>query len=388
MKNLLSIIILIASINIKVQAQVSPDKVANTPTKSDLSYEALSQFFQSSVTSGKNGGFDFKATGFGIKKLFSKKNLDISDYYLSKTNKAARNFEVSFGVHKGTNGELNTLLGGFKYAIINNRSKSDENFTDYPQLNTDLQNTNNVRNSAQQLYQNEIDEIKNDEKTKKNLQDQFDLSLHNYNSSQNIKDLPVRVQAIIDSIINKNYGISTSDFFNAPQKTYDNIAKKIDTKGLLTLSFNPGYSWNNARFDSTTISLRYLAGLVKKTGNYNKPWNLDGQLNVSFLHDTTGLKKNLSRTLGVGSIGVNKIFLNDEKLNPIIEFELAFEDDYILNRTYKNEDQNKITLNTILRVHLSKEISLPITLKYDLKNPNLLGFFKIDWNLETNKNNK
>jgi hypothetical protein len=72
-------------------------KISNTPVKSGLSYEALTQFFQSSLSAGKNGGFDFKATAFGIKKLFSKKDLQLSDYYLNKTNKAARNLEISFG---------------------------------------------------------------------------------------------------------------------------------------------------------------------------------------------------------------------------------------------------------------------------------------------------
>lgn len=380
MKKFLFFITFISPFKNNIYSQnIDVAKISNTPVKSGLSYEALTQFFQSSLSAGKNGGFDFKATAFGIKKLFSKKDLQLSDYYLNKTNKAARNLEISFGAHKGNNGDLNILLAGFKYAIINHRSKSDHNFTDYPELNKDLKNVNNVISIATSLYQTEINSIKNNNNIKQTLQNQFDLSLKNYNSSQNVNTLPARVQVIMDSIIDKNFnGQSTTDFFARPQKTYDEIAKKIDTKDLLTFSFNPGYDSKNSHFDTTFFLLQYLKGF----GDYKKPWNFDGQLKNQFSHDSTGARKNLSRSIGIGSIGLNKILINDEKLNPIIEFELAVEDDYIFNGSYKNEDQNKFFFNTILRVHVSNQISLPISLKYDLKQSNVFGFFRVDWNLE------
>jgi hypothetical protein len=151
--------------------------------------------------------------------------------------------------------------------------------------------------------------------------------------------------------------------------------------GLLTLSFNPGYAWNDRRFDSSTLVLQYLRGF----GNIQKPWNIDAQLRNYFLHDTTGKNKNLSRSVAVAYIGVNKILLDDDKLNPILEFEIALEDDYIHEGLYANEEKNKISLDAILRVHISKELSVPVSLQFDLKRPQLFGFLRVDWNLEHGK---
>ena len=130
--------------------------------------------------------------------------------------------------------------------------------------------------------------------------------------------------------------------------------------------------------------MQYLKGF----GNYNKPWNFDGQLRNSFLKDTLGTAKSLARTVFVLQIGLNKVLANDDKNNPLIEFELAFEDTYIQRRMYAGEDRNKISLNSILRVHISKEMAIPLTLKYDSKKANVFGLFQVSWNLENKRSNE
>jgi hypothetical protein len=363
------------------QASLDHDSVANTPVKSNLSYEALTQFFQSSFSTAKNGGFEFKSSLFGIEKLFSKKDLDFSDYYLKR--RSARNLEFSAGVNKDDNGNMNILSAGFKYALINRRSKSDINFLDIPEIAARVKNMGDVLYKGEKIYQAQIDK-QNNPATKSRMQKEFDDALKKYSTSQKIKDLPNSMEKMLDSITRSDYNSDAAGFFQLAQESYDIAAQKIDQRGLLTLGFSPEYAWNDQRFGTTALSLQYLKGF----GNFRKPWNVDAQFKNYFLHDTTGTKKNLSRSMSMISIGVNKTIINDNASNPVIEFELAFEDDYIQSGIYTTEERNTISLNTILRVHISREISVPLTLKYDLQHPNLLGFLKVDWNLENNKKKK
>jgi hypothetical protein len=380
MRSYLSILFIAVFLPVITFGQVALDKdsMANTPVKSTLSYEALTQFFQSTFSTGKNGGFEFKSSLFGIQKLFSKKDLDFSDYYLRR--KPARNLEFSAGINKDDNGNMNTLSAGFKYALINHRSKSDINFLDIPEIATKVKNMGDAQYKAEKLYQAEIDK-QNSPAVKLKMQKAFDDALKKYTKTQKLKDLPDEMEKIVDSIVISGYNGDPATFFQLAQDSYDIAAKKIDQKGLLTFGFTPGYDWNDRRFANTELSLHYLKGF----GNFKKPWNIDAQIINYFSHDTTATKKNLSRTMSTISIGVNKTLLNDNASNPIIEFEMAFEDDYIHSGRYVNEERNTISLNTILRIHISREISVPVTLKYDLQHPSLLGFIKVDWNLENNR---
>jgi hypothetical protein len=361
------------------QPAVHRDSIARTPVKSGLSYEALTQFFQSSLSTGRHGGFDFKSSLFGINKLFSKKDLDLSDYYL-REQKFSRNLEFTLGVHKDDDDHFNTLLGTIKYALINNRSKSDIDFTNIPEISQAIRNMGDVLYKAELEYQSAISKEQNEER-RSVKQKEFDNALKKYSATLKIKDLPAAMQHTLDSIIRKEYGKEPETFFTIPQSLYDIAAKKIDQQALLTIGISPGYAWSGRRLDSSTVFLQYLKGF----GNYKKPWNIDGQLMNRFLHDTTGTTKNLSRSVAVGIIGLNKTLVNDDQLNPLIEFELAFEADVVNSGLYTGEDRGKLNLNTILRVHISRELSVPVTLQFDLKHPQLFGFLKVDWNLENNK---
>lgn len=391
MKNsyLLFIVILLAYENVMGQdnagaAQQSQDSklesISKTPAKSGLSYEALTQFYQTTFTSGKSGGFKFKSSLFGIQKLFSSKDLDLSQYYLAK--KGARNFEVSLGVDKNKDNNVDNVRAGLKYGIINNRSKSDVNFTNFEEIGNPLQNLGRIQNQAGQVYFRLINAI-TDPAERELRRKEFMAANEKFKKSLKVSDLPNEIVLLIDSISKSQLSMSAEELFAAPQKAYDIRAKKVDQQSLLTLEFSPGYSWNKKRWDSTSVVVQYLKGF----GNYERPWNFDGQLKNHFLRDTLGKPKNLSRSIAVVQIGLNKILAIDDKKNPLIEFELAFEDNYVHRGVYNGEDRNKLSFNTIFRVHITKEITVPLTLKYDLNNPNVFGFLQFNWNLENKRNN-
>ncbi|SEM65467.1 hypothetical protein SAMN05192574_101350 [Mucilaginibacter gossypiicola] len=383
MKKVYLIVMLLFSIASRALCQqTSPDEndaitrtIANTPTKSSVSYEALTKFFQSTVTTLNGGGYQFKSTLFNTFNLFKDGRLDLSNYYTSKAGRFARNFEYSLGIDKGKSGGFNILTGGFKYAIINNRDKSEHNFfNDFFLIDKRIGNANA---NAEGIYRAEIAEIKKQD-PKKASQMEADLKSSNekFRTSHNLSDLSKRIQDLRDSLI----GSARKDL----QTQYDKKAKQLDMKSLLTLSVNPEYKWNTKTLDSTNFALRYLVGIGKKS---EKPWFLDLQFNDILKHDTMsnkGLGRNLIRIYAGG----NKILANDKENNPLFEMEFALEENWITNKVlYTNEERNTLKFDAVFSLHITKEFTLPVTLKYDLKKPNLFGFLTLQWNLQGKTSN-
>lgn len=360
--------------NIK-DIQVIAIVASDAPAKSSLSYEALTQFFQSTVTTENGGGFTFKSTLFSTSKLFSYKNLDMSNYFTSPQGTFLRNFEYSFGVNKDKNGSYSLLTGGLKYAIINKRDKGMHNFfSDDDMLTRQLGSTNA---QITKIYSDEIKATKlKDAKKGAQMELDFNTAVLKFTQSKNVTDLPKRVQDLRDSLL--------STLITDLQNKYNVKLKELDSRSLLTLSINPGYHWNSKSLDSLNTTLQYVVGL-NKTGK--NPWFLDAQLSDILHHDTInsqGLARNQIRYF----IGGNKVLANDKDSNPLFETEFAFDFTHLTNKIlYANDVRNSPKIDVIFRLHLSKEFTLPVTLKYDLKTPNLFGFISLQWNLESTGTN-
>jgi hypothetical protein len=349
------------------------EAIANTPAKSALSYETLTQFFQANISSGKNGGFNFKSTLFGIEKFFSKDSLNRSSIYLK--DKIQRNLEFNVGLNKGKAEDLSLLGLGIKYALINHRDKSEYNFLSDLIIKNNLLTIINARSNAIAAYRIEI---RNDETKKKELRE----AEKKFHKSEDIKDFPQRVQDLYNGYL-KQHNTNPSDLVKTTQDLYDLAAKKIDKRLLLTLTANPQYDFKISRFDSTYFSLQLLQGF----GNPNKPWNIDVKASHVFGHDSTKAKYNLSRYTFIGTLGLNKVLIFNSKLDPLLEFELAYELNDLYGSIYQNENRLQPKFVSILRVHLTKEITLPLTAKYDKKNHNLFGIFRVQWDLESSSKN-
>ncbi|MBS1598396.1 MAG: hypothetical protein JST75_09220 [Bacteroidetes bacterium] len=347
------------------------NKIENTPAKSGFSYQALTQFFQTTVSSGSSGGYDFKATLFGIEKLFAKKDLNSSEIYLNAM-KIPRRLEFGLGLHRANTGSVSLVTAGIKYAIWNAREKSETNFLEQNngELGAKLSLILKARDSAIKLFliahSGDADKMK-----------QYESAAISFHKSENIKDFPDEIRNKYDEILIA-FGEDPENILSSAQDLYDKIAKEIDKNGLLTVSFNPSYNWNGRSFDSTSISLRYLKGF----GNYKKPWNFDLVASESLFPDTFLVKKNLERSIIMLTLGLDKTLLCDSKLNPVVEFGILGEIDYIASNLRNDEKRSQFKIVNTLIIHISKEISLPIVLKYDLAHPNLFGVFSLQWNLK------
>jgi len=348
-------------------------------TKTGISYEALAKFLQANVSTGKDGGYDLKTTLFSLKRLFSGRDLTLSDYYGS--DQGARNFEINPGLHKGVSGDPNVAALALKYALVNHRDRSRINFSNI--LRGAIINFGRQQDRARRqdsLFLSSISDTVVRARLEKDLLDSLALFS---NSDQDFRFMPKRMLDSLDSFFLQQNNMKAEDFFKQMlQKIYDNAAQKIDQGALITLNAGSGYDFGSKEYSTSVVGLRYLQGLGK---NAAKPLDLDIQALYQWENDSTGKLGNLGRSFFTGSLGANKALFLTKDNNPLVEFELAAEYDYIANGRYDMEDKNKIKAVGTLRVHVTKEISIPVTFKYDPVNPNLAGFIRVQWNLENSK---
>jgi hypothetical protein len=403
--------------------------VANTPIRSALTYNTLVQYFQSTVTGGANGGFNFKSSLFGLKYLFSgTKNDSLSGYYL--THWADRNTEISFGLNKAkkTNDQLSIITLGYKIAILNGRDKSVVNFAKVDSgIGMGIDSANHAISRANHIYIGksvlrllrtesiayadknkaisaaEVMDASNrkwtDDQFKsifKNtsidtngcvyliLEQKFNTALRstatlqkNYINGESLPSEDEEYKTIADSVFS-SLGTTYAKLHKNLQDEYDRYAKKIEKGDLLTFSINLGYNIQYHHSDSSSLAIRYLKGL----GNYKKPWNIDFQAILVSLQDSSANPRNFAHNKLKFILGANKVFALDDKSNPLLESELAAEYDKVISGRYSRERKDVFTFNLITNIHLSKEFTLPLTLKYDVKKPNLFGFLSLQWNLE------
>jgi hypothetical protein len=408
--------------------------VSNTPSSTGLTYATLSQYLQSTVTTGANGGFEFKSTLFGLKYLFSGTKKDsLSGYYLTHT--SDRNNEISLGINKAskTSDQLSTITVGYKFAI-NHRDKSLVNFANTDAaLSRGIDLADNSVNVINDIYSGELviavlksgslikddldkslaavakltaEKIADPDKNKwtdnefesifngtnvdvkgavfKDLEKKLNDGLvqipdlqHDYTYGSVIPDAAKRYKSIADSVFHK-LGYSYADLHKNLQNEYNVYAKKIEMGSLTTFSFNPGYNIQTHHADTSTFTIRYLKGF----GNYKKPWNIDLQGVLVSLRDSAAVPKDFGHDKLKFIIGINKVFAVDDKANPLLESELAAEYDDVVSGRFAHERKEVFTGNLVTTIHLSKEFSLPLTLKYDVKKPTLFGFLAVQWNLQ------
>lgn len=378
MKRSILLFLLFSICQISVFAQYTPEKATkdalkDLPTKTSLSYESLTKFYQASVTSGDDG-YNFKSSIFGIHKFFAGRCVDLTSYYNSNVGMFERNTELSLGLKKNSNDKYNVLSYGIKYAIVNKGDKAKTNF--FKLMLNDNQTAANMilagekYRAALQREFDAIDAKKISAEEKKAERDKIEKATAKFAASKDINDLPEALRGLF-----KNE-------FTEIKKIYDSLSKSYDMKGVLTLNLESGYDFDSNKINTTTGTLRYVKGLAEA----DKPLELDVQAGIKFEGDTSKQKADLGRSIMSMSLGFNKVLMRTNSDDPSIEVEISADYRNVLSGTVYQKEYKETKNGVIkLKIHISKQFTIPAVLKYDVEHPNILGFLQLQWNLETKK---
>jgi hypothetical protein len=358
----------------KIDTEESQKEIIKTADdlKSGNYKDVLSSFFQLALRdiTGKDKSFGFSSTLFAI-KLKSNPDLLKSENFKNET--FARDLQFSFKFNFKDDEDSSFNFRGFSttitYAVVNERDHQLANFN-----SRDLKAKFNIQQKQHEYFvavrgniSKYITSIRqsgltNDEQTAKILE--FTTAVDLFNKTGNLKDLP---EAYLKSFEGK---------FDEIVKDRENLAElrkqayaEIDKGWLFTVALS-GTTDKVNKLNSGTFNTVLLKG--------DKP-ELDIRTSLSYA-DTVVMTK-FSQLKFNSTAGLNfSIAKTGDK--SLVEFKPYFEYKRIVHNPLPGEKRDFFLANADLRIKILKELWLPLTIKYDLKDHNFLGFLNVSFNVD------
>jgi hypothetical protein len=351
---------------IKTYSQLSVDTLNRGKTGNRS--EILSNIFTgiSSSLNQEDGIINLKATPFGIVSIFNKK-WKAGSMYIKK--KALRNIQFN-GSLTPTDSSLFKMEAGSIGVTLSLINKSDKAIANYynvqyaeiaSQLSLAVKQIVSVEPMPNQLF----------------LQRILNASINKFSESQKLEDLYHRIIAQIETQI---HGPSVEEFLLSDVKVVKQLIRRISNKPLLTLTPNYKYDFDKKQVSSQTWKLDFQFGFQNDVSK--KPVQAELVAKVNREYDTTNKSSNLNHITSLESVGLNFVVSQDKKEKSLFEIKPYFEYQHVYKNKYDKEDIDTYNANVTFRLRLSEDTWLPLTIKYDVKNPKFFGFLSIFWNLK------
>lgn len=162
-----------------------------------------------------------------------------------------------------------------------------------------------------------------------------------------------------------------SSFISTLSQLRKSEMDKVDSKALWTIATD-GSANTDGKFSKCSVSSVYLKGI------YNSSDQIDNR--GTFTYDDNTLV-NMPRTTFNGKAGLNFVLARSTIENSsYFEFKALGEYNKIYKNVLPDEDDETITANAEFRIRFAKDFWIPITVKYDIENSNLLGFLNLTYN--------
>lgn len=321
---------------------------------------------------------------------------DISDLTIKKSS-FLRNFQINAKTNFDNNFKYNGFSGGITYALINGRDKATlnlavggkkyaekselfrlifmkiqselatglvEDSNELEQLNeaSDAILAGNEYDSSTNPYYNKIIERFNNFDYKKELSE--------LDSSETSK--------AVSNFIEKDLKDCVEYLKQIKKSEYDNI----DARALWTLSID-GSANTEGKFNQASIGTIFLKG------NSSSWYEFDLRSKITYADTVT--TEHLPRVDFKATAGMNFKLGKDKNNKSFFEIKPYFEYNSLLKNTESvlatakavsayEEKKNKFILNAEIRVRLTDNLWLPLTVKYDTEKSNFLGFLNVSYN--------
>ena len=159
---------------------------------------------------------------------------------------------------------------------------------------------------------------------------------------------------------------------------YTQYQNKLKTRPLLTVSCNSFYDEINGRWKNIDFSenFSYFPSARKKTSiSLTAKFSIQ---NDTAINNELNQGNNLFRDLFNSSLNAN-VPLNLWASRTLLEIKPAFTYAHIFSGIFKGEEMDKFTGQIIFGIDITKTISIPFSLVYDIKNPQFLGFLSLQY---------
>jgi|GEM_PF-6995661 len=327
--------------------------------------DVLSGFYQLALKnlSNEENAVEFNSTLFAFYKKYDEARLHAKS---RESITFLRNFQLNVKMNLTEKYKYNGISGGIKYAILNKRDKEfiDVTHTEVDSLqeefSTLMMKTNGIVDDPGNVINNVTEAvwagtIPADEKAKK---------------------LYYEYTKILDSLIVVPGGYfvkkgksfkKSSDVTNAIAKLTEAHYKKIANAPLWTVSAD-GVADSDGKVNRGNAEMIFLWG--------GKFVELDVRGKYTYA-DTLAVSK--PRDEFNGKLGCNFKLATNKQNKSYFEVKLYGEYNKIYRNALPTEDDETIMANADIRLRITDSIWLPVTIKYDTENANLLGFLNLTY---------
>lgn len=309
-----------------------------------------------------------------FKIIYNAELKSISDLTINKSY-FLRNFQINAKANFDENYKYSGFSGGFTFAIINKRDKVTLNLA--KTLYGKSRETFIIKFA--EIQSKLAEGLTNGSKDLELLNEASDNLLNSleYDATENpYHDLiQAEFAKVANDFVNPDGTPLDSNEISSFIATLAQLRKsemdKIDGKPLWTLAAD-GTTNVDGKFTKSSVSSVFLKG-IDKSGD---------QIDVrgTFTYDEETVPT-MPRTIFNGKAGLNFVLLRNRIENSSC-FEVKALGEY--TKIYKNvlpdEDDETITANAEFRIRIANDFWIPVTVKYDIENSNLLGFLNLTYN--------
>jgi hypothetical protein len=336
---------------------------------SRFSQEVFSRYIQAAydrdLLTRDGSTYTVKSSLFGLKSLGDQ---DFDELSTVKGSKFSRHFAVELGAKAGEQFKLSDGVVGFTWAVIDRR----DILYNFRSLETELQQqaqyiTAEVNKKA--AFDAEVANIRTKDPARA---DALVAKLREAQDPLKNKTPAARQKAV--AAVYEESGVDYKSVYNI-----DDLKKGMKNRGLLTF-YGTGYTdFKDATPTQAELGMRYVGGFGSQKAN---PFLLDVQAYYAWRGDTVTAERDLDRQVAVTKIGVNKVVISgQDEDKPLVELKFNGGNEYRFGTRYSDEKTWTPYGEAVLRIRLSEQIWVPLTLKYDVKDATAFGFLKVVWNL-------
>lgn len=346
--------------------KVQKFREATDDSKSGNYKEVLSNLFQlgTSNLTGPNKSVEFNSTLYGIKSIFWD-NIT-TDTVFSKQ-KFSRNLEFNTKLNFDEQFNYKGFSGGITYALINQRDKDVANFAKTA-LVLEYKFWTSELSEIQDKLVSELDKTRDKKFSEKIEAINIASSILTNKEFDKIDDSNIYFNKIITEFENRNKSIKLQDYIAKIHELRDNEYSDLEKKALWTVSLN-GTTNDKGNNKKLTFGTVFLQGFK----------NLELDIRSNLIYSDTLIEKSVQRLELRNSAGLNyKMFKRNDQ--SVFEVKLYMEYNSILKNKLADEKKNTFLASSDFRIRVTKDIWIPLTIKYDIEKSNFLGFLNITYN--------
>ena len=360
------------------------DLITANDLKSGNLQDVLTSFFQLAATNltGPKKQVSFQSSLLGIKSKVDTTLLVDTNYIHHRFD---RNLQFNFSLGLDSNYQFSGFSGGITYALVNGRDSTVfslvgpiannwKSFIDSMEIYELEPYRESLLDSNRRYFKTKADSISYDSVGKG-----LNAILGNLDSI-NADKFP---SGFVKFLQAKQISLPAASYA-AAVAGYRQRLQAIRVKPLLTMSLNSAFT-KAAGFDSAQLGLVYLQGL-NKTG---RSLEVDYRANFIVKDSTVGTDKYRSRfntTLGLDYALLSVTNPKAGTYAPIFEVKPYFELDHLFSALLTGEKRDVVYAAADLRLKITNNLWLPITLKYSVTGKkNFLGFLNFSFNMNSFK---